>query len=127
MTKNTIVGDSSPLIALAIIGQLELSVKMYQRDVIPEKVWEQFWWISEDIKNRNARQIANSFAFLDVLTAAGIEPELSITMKNDDQGDQQVIQCRMIIVLHDSSDLCQRSQSPIRHMSQYDLNFRHKF
>jgi len=27
MTKNTIVGDSSPLIALAIIGQLELLVK----------------------------------------------------------------------------------------------------
>jgi predicted nucleic acid-binding protein len=41
MTKNTIVGDSSPLIALAIIGQLELLAKMYQRVVIPEKVWEE--------------------------------------------------------------------------------------
>ena len=41
MTKNTIVGDSSPLIALAIIGQLELLPKLYQRVVIPEKVWEE--------------------------------------------------------------------------------------
>lgn len=41
MTKQTIVGDSSPLIALAIIGQLELLAKLYQRVVIPEKVWEE--------------------------------------------------------------------------------------
>lgn len=41
MTKNTIVGDSSPLIALAIIQQLELLPKLYQRIVIPHKVWEE--------------------------------------------------------------------------------------
>jgi predicted nucleic acid-binding protein len=41
MTKHTIVGDSSPLIALAIIGQLELLAKLYQRVIIPEKVWEE--------------------------------------------------------------------------------------
>ncbi|MFZ2452104.1 MAG: hypothetical protein WAW36_16435 [Methylovulum miyakonense] len=41
MTKRTIVGDSSPLIALAVIGQLELLPKLYQQVVIPEKVWEE--------------------------------------------------------------------------------------
>jgi hypothetical protein len=41
MTKNTIVGDSSPLIALSIIQQLELLPKLYQRVVIPQKVWEE--------------------------------------------------------------------------------------
>ncbi|WP_019868374.1 hypothetical protein [Methylovulum miyakonense] len=42
MTKRTIVGDSSPLIALAVIGQLELSPNLYQQVVIPEKVWEEY-------------------------------------------------------------------------------------
>lgn len=41
MTKNTIIGDSSPLIALSIIQQLELLPKLYQRVVIPHKVWEE--------------------------------------------------------------------------------------
>ena len=41
MTKQTIIGDSSPLIALVIIGQLELLAKLYQRVIIPEKVWEE--------------------------------------------------------------------------------------
>lgn len=41
MTKNTIVGDSSPLIALSIIQQLELLPELYQRVVIPHKVWEE--------------------------------------------------------------------------------------
>lgn len=41
MIKHTIIGDSSPLIALAIIGQLELLAKLYQRVVIPQKVWEE--------------------------------------------------------------------------------------
>lgn len=37
----TIVGDSSPLIALAIIGQLELLRQMYQRVIVPHTVWEE--------------------------------------------------------------------------------------
>jgi hypothetical protein len=41
MIRNTIVGDSSPLIALAIIGQLELLAKLYQSVIIPNKVWEE--------------------------------------------------------------------------------------
>lgn len=41
MSNQTIVGDSSPLIALAIIGQLELLLKLYQRVIIPEKVWQE--------------------------------------------------------------------------------------
>lgn len=41
MTKNTIVGDSSPLIALSIVQQLELLPKLYSRVVIPNKVWEE--------------------------------------------------------------------------------------
>lgn len=41
MSKHTIVGDSSPLIALAIIGQLELLPRLYSRVVIPPDVWEE--------------------------------------------------------------------------------------
>ena len=41
MANQTIVGDSSPLIALAIIGQLELLPKLYQRVVVPTMVWEE--------------------------------------------------------------------------------------
>ena len=41
MTNQTIVGDSSPLIALAIIGQLELLPKLYQRVMVPTMVWEE--------------------------------------------------------------------------------------
>lgn len=41
MTNSTIIGDSSPLIALSIIGQLELLPKLYSRVVIPQKVWEE--------------------------------------------------------------------------------------
>ena len=41
MTKSTIVGDSSPLIALSIIQQLDLLPKIYSRVVIPHKVWEE--------------------------------------------------------------------------------------
>jgi uncharacterized protein len=41
MTKQTIIGDSSPLIALAIIEQLDLLAKLYQRVIIPEKVWQE--------------------------------------------------------------------------------------
>lgn len=37
----TIVGDSSPLIALAIIGQLELLPQLYQHVVVPYAVWEE--------------------------------------------------------------------------------------
>jgi|GEM_PF-1713806 len=42
MTKRTIVRDISPLIALAVIGQLESLPKRYQQVVIPEKVWEEY-------------------------------------------------------------------------------------
>jgi predicted nucleic acid-binding protein len=41
MTNSTIIGDSSPLIALSIIGQLELLPKLYSRVVIPQKVWDE--------------------------------------------------------------------------------------
>ena len=41
MISQTIVSDSSPLIALAIIDQLELLPKLYQRVVIPPVVWEE--------------------------------------------------------------------------------------
>ena len=41
MSKHTIVGDSSPLIALAVIDQLELLPKLYKRVVIPPGVWEE--------------------------------------------------------------------------------------
>ena len=41
MTNQTIVGDSSPLIALAIIGQLELLPRLYQRVMVPTMVWEE--------------------------------------------------------------------------------------
>ncbi len=41
MTKKTIIGDSSALIALSIIQQLELLPKLYHRVVIPPMVWEE--------------------------------------------------------------------------------------
>jgi predicted nucleic acid-binding protein len=41
MTEKTIVGDSSPLIALSIIQQLTLLPKLYQRVVIPPRVWKE--------------------------------------------------------------------------------------
>lgn len=37
----TIVGDSGPLIALALINQLELLPKLYQRVIIPKTVWDE--------------------------------------------------------------------------------------
>ncbi len=41
MTKLVIIADSSPLIALAIIGELELLPRLYQRVVIPPAVWDE--------------------------------------------------------------------------------------
>lgn len=41
MTKAAIVTDSSPLIALAIIEQLELLPKLYPRVLIPPAVWNE--------------------------------------------------------------------------------------
>lgn len=37
----TVVGDSGPLIALAIIGQLELLPRLYQRVIVPQTVWDE--------------------------------------------------------------------------------------
>jgi hypothetical protein len=37
----TVVGDSGPLIALAIIGQLELLPRLYRRVIIPHTVWHE--------------------------------------------------------------------------------------
>lgn len=39
--SQTIVGDSSPLIALAIVGQLEVLPRLYQRVIVPRAVWEE--------------------------------------------------------------------------------------
>ncbi len=41
MTNHTIVCDSSPLIALAIIDQLELLPNLYQRVMVPPMVWDE--------------------------------------------------------------------------------------
>jgi hypothetical protein len=41
MDKETIVADSSPLIALALIGQLDLLQKLYSETIIPPAVWEE--------------------------------------------------------------------------------------
>ena len=53
MISQTIVGDSSPLIALAIIDQLELLPKLYQRVVIPPVVWEEITVNLEGMQQRN--------------------------------------------------------------------------
>lgn len=37
----TVVGDSGPLIALAIIGQLELLPRLYRRVLVPQTVWHE--------------------------------------------------------------------------------------
>lgn len=41
MNSQTIVGDSSPLISLALIGQLDLLPKLYRRVLIPPAVWHE--------------------------------------------------------------------------------------
>ena len=41
MSEQTIVGDSSPLIALAIIDQLELLARIYRQVLLPPAVWEE--------------------------------------------------------------------------------------
>lgn len=41
MNSRTIVGDSSPLISLSLIGQLELLPKLYSRVLIPPAVWNE--------------------------------------------------------------------------------------
>lgn len=40
-SRQTIVGDSSPLIALAIIGQLEVLPRLFQRVIVPQAEWEE--------------------------------------------------------------------------------------
>lgn len=39
--KTTIIGDSGPLIALAIIGQLDLLRLLYEQVIIPQMVWDE--------------------------------------------------------------------------------------
>jgi predicted nucleic acid-binding protein len=41
LRQQTIIGDSGPLIALAIIGQLELLPKLYRHVVVPYTVWQE--------------------------------------------------------------------------------------
>ena len=41
MTKTAIVADSSPLIFLAIIEQLELLPQLYQQVLLPPAVWDE--------------------------------------------------------------------------------------
>jgi uncharacterized protein len=41
MTKPIIIADSSPLISLAIIEQLELLPQLYQRVLLPPAVWDE--------------------------------------------------------------------------------------
>lgn len=41
MTNAAIIADSSPLISLAIIEQLELLSQLYQRILIPPAVWDE--------------------------------------------------------------------------------------
>lgn len=40
-SRQTIVGDSSPLNALAIVGQLEVLPRLFQRVIVPQAVWEE--------------------------------------------------------------------------------------
>ena len=41
MTNQIIIADSSPLISLAIINQLELLPQLYQRVLVPPAVWDE--------------------------------------------------------------------------------------
>ncbi|MEH1951015.1 MAG: hypothetical protein V7K77_29280 [Nostoc sp.] len=41
MIKPVIVADSSPLISLSIIEQLEILPQLYQRILIPPAVWDE--------------------------------------------------------------------------------------
>jgi uncharacterized protein len=41
LESQTIIGDSGPLIALSIVGRLELLVQLYRHVLIPRSVWEE--------------------------------------------------------------------------------------
>jgi predicted nucleic acid-binding protein len=41
MINSVIVADSSPLISLAIIAQLELLPQLYQRILLPTAIWDE--------------------------------------------------------------------------------------
>ena len=41
MTSAAIIADSSPLISLAIIGQLDLLPQLYQSVLLPPAVWDE--------------------------------------------------------------------------------------
>ncbi len=41
MTSTAIVADSSPLISLAIVEQLELLPQLYQQVLVPPAVWDE--------------------------------------------------------------------------------------
>jgi len=86
MTNQTIVGDSSPLIALAIIGQLELLPKLYQRVMVPTMVWQEVTVHGAGLPGASA---VSQLAWLEIQAPA---PELLQPLEIlVDRGEAQVI------------------------------------
>lgn len=86
MTKPVIVADSSPLIALAVIDQLELLSRLYAEVLIPPAVWDEVTVQGESLPGAQAIRQAQ-WLTVQVPTAGLLEP-LSILV---DRGEAEAI------------------------------------
>ena len=86
MSKPVIVADSSPLIALAIIDQLDLLLHFYQRILLPPAVWDE---ITVQGRGLPGAQAVSQLAWLEIRAPdiAFVQP-LSILV---DRGEAEAI------------------------------------
>jgi hypothetical protein len=86
MTRPVIVADSSPLIALAVIDQLELLSRLYAKVLIPPAVWDEVTVQGEGLPGAQAIRQAQ-WLTVQVPEAGLVEP-LSILV---DRGEAEAI------------------------------------
>jgi uncharacterized protein len=86
MTNPIIIADSSPLISLAIIEQLELLPQLYQRVLLPPAVWDEVTVQGVGLPGANA---VSKITWIEIQTpqASLLEP-LSILV---DRGEAEAI------------------------------------
>jgi len=88
--QSTIIGDSGPLIALTIIGQLDLLHRLYRRVVIPQTVWDEITVKgagmpgSREVSQANWLEIRHAEAFslstLNILVDRGEAEAIALAM-----------------------------------------------
>lgn len=89
--QSTIIGDSGPLIALTIIGQLDLLHRLYRRVVIPQTVWDEITVQgaglpgSHEVSQANWIEIRHADAFslstLNILVDRGEAEAIALAME----------------------------------------------